>query len=331
MDLLPDADQAAIAATVRDMAAALSPPARLRTLNGEDGVTDAKLWEQAVKQGLFSLHLPETAGGAALGLAELSLVFSELGRGLVAGPFLGTVVAARLAHLAGDRDLLAQIIAGLKVGLLERADAGRVRTFDAADAQAWLLIGPGGTEFYDAGAIVAGNRRRCVDPASRWAEASVAGAPRVRIAAGPFDALAYGSVLIAAMLAGICAATRDASASYAKTREQFGVPIGSFQAVKHRCADAAVRAEAATQLVSYAALTLDDGHPAAGLYWSAARFLSAEYAIANASDNIQNHGGMGLTYEADPHLYLKRAQVLASTLVPDDLRARILSAPPHDR
>jgi len=171
-------------------------------------------------------------------------------------------------------------------------------------------------------------RRPCVDVASRWAEFHVVGEPRARVGREVFDALPYASVLVAAMLSGICEATRDQSAAYAKVRVQFGVPIGSFQAVKHRCADEAVRAEAATQIVTLAALAVRDGRPDADLLWAAARSVTADHAMRNAADNIQNLGGIGYTAEHDAHLFLKRAQVLADLLLtPLDVRTAILEAP----
>jgi alkylation response protein AidB-like acyl-CoA dehydrogenase len=149
------------------------------------------------------------------------------------------------------------------------------------------------------------------------------------VPASRFDAFGHGQVLVAAMLSGIAAATRDASASYAKLRKQFDVPIGSFQAVKHRCAEQAVRAEASTQVVTLAALATDADRADADLLRGSARLVTADYAVANASDNIQNHGGIGYTYEHDAHLYLKRAHVLALTLGdPTTLHEAILAAPP---
>jgi alkylation response protein AidB-like acyl-CoA dehydrogenase len=97
---------------------------------------------------------------------------------------------------------------------------------------------------------------------------------------------------------------------YAKDRVQFGRPIGSFQAVKHRCADMAVRAEVARSLTTFAALALRDGEPDAPRHVLEAKALAVDAALANAHDDVQNHGGMGFTWEADAHLYLKRAWVL---------------------
>src|SRR5215217_7051415 len=217
MDLLPDDEQTAIAASARELIGALSPPERLRTLPPDAPVTEPKLWQAAARQGFFVLDVPEEDGGA--GLAEQTLVFRELGLSLAAGPFLGTVVAAQLALAAADSDLLEQVADGrLPVGLADPLGNGLFRTFDADDAQAFVLVTPDGAAVHDADAVEIVRRRPCVDVASRWAEFRVVGEPRASVGREVFDALPYASVLVAAMLSGICEATRDQSAAYAKVR-----------------------------------------------------------------------------------------------------------------
>jgi alkylation response protein AidB-like acyl-CoA dehydrogenase len=105
-------------------------------------------------------------------------------------------------------------------------------------------------------------------------------------------------------------ASRDLSVDYAGTRRQFGVAIGSFQAVKHRCADMAVRAAAATSMVSYAALAVRDGLASAAFDASAAKAYAAEAALQNSSISVQVHGGMGFTEQMTPHLFVKRARMI---------------------
>jgi alkylation response protein AidB-like acyl-CoA dehydrogenase len=141
--------------------------------------------------------------------------------------------------------------------------------------------------------------------------------------------VARGQVLTAALLVGILEAVRDLSVAHASTRQQFGKPIGSFQAVKHRCADMAVRAEAAGSLLWLAALSLErteggmspgaagggDMERSEALRLAASvKALASEYAVASAHDNVQNHGGMGFTAECSAHLYVKRALEWSVTL-----------------
>src|SRR5215218_6042079 len=187
MDLLPDDEQSAIADAARALVEKHAPPARLHDLTAGAPVTEPTLWRLAAEQGFFGLDVPEEFGGAGLALTEQTLVFRELGRSLAAGPFLGTVVAARLASSAGDRDVLEQLVEGrLPVGLADVVTGGLHRTFDADDARA-----------YDAVAVEEVRRRKCVDAASRWAEFRIIGEPRLAVAAARFEACAYASILVA--------------------------------------------------------------------------------------------------------------------------------------
>jgi alkylation response protein AidB-like acyl-CoA dehydrogenase len=123
-------------------------------------------------------------------------------------------------------------------------------------------------------------------------------------------------LLISAYAVGIAEATRDMAVEYAKTRQQFGKVIGSFQAIKHLCADMAIRAEAAVCQVIFAALVESEPHaesgPRAGARFHsvAARLVAIEAALQNAAQNIQVHGAIGFTAEAEAHLFIKRAHVL---------------------
>ena len=126
-------------------------------------------------------------------------------------------------------------------------------------------------------------------------------------------------VLVASELAGMARATCEQSTQYAKDREQFGTPIGAFQAVKHRCADMAVRAEAAECSVRYAALALigsggEENRDSAPFHVHAARAVAADAAIENAQVNVQNHGGIGFTWEHTAHRYVTRSQIRSRTL-----------------
>jgi alkylation response protein AidB-like acyl-CoA dehydrogenase len=327
MDLLPDADQAQIAAEVRDLLEHHSPPSRLRELADGKPVADPKLWRQATDQGWFALALTEEDGGAGLGLAEQTLLFRELGRYLVPGPFLGTVLAAHVAAASGEDQILAAIVDGrTPVGLCEPSSGDELRTFDADDAEMFLVVDATAATLLPQSALREQRRRPSLDLASRWAELAN-GDALCRVDGD--ETWIRGQVLVAAMLSGIAEATRDASASYAKLRKQFEVAIGSFQAVKHRCAEQAVRAEAATQATTLAALTFDTGRDDGALLAASARLVAGDYAVTNAADNVQNHGGIGYTAEHDAHLFVKRAHVLALTLGdPTELQAAVLDAPP---
>jgi len=328
VDLIPDETQASIASAARAAIGQHAPLERLQALAPAAPVTDDGLWKLAGAQGWFGLHLPEQLGGAGLGLGELALLFQELGRAVVPGPFLGTVLAGYAAAAAGHDGLAAEIAEGrMRVGLLEPVVVGGgARTPDAGEAAAWLMVGPDRAALYDDSAVTVTRTTAAVDPGIRLGDAAVTGPPVIEVG-GPRLA-AIGSVLVAAQLAGICAATRDQSTAYVKVRHQFGAPLGTFQAVKHRCADLAVRAEAAGQLVLLAALALDADRADADLLWPSARLLAADHALRGAGDNIQNHGAIGFTAEHTAHLFLKRAHSLATLLLtPAELRGAVLAAP----
>jgi alkylation response protein AidB-like acyl-CoA dehydrogenase len=126
---------------------------------------------------------------------------------------------------------------------------------------------------------------------------------------GP-DIHGHALVLAAASLAGICGVVQNMAVEYAKIREQFGQPIGTFQAIKHRCADMAVRTEAASAQASFAAIALRDGRADSTFQAIAAKLIAGTYAIASAQENIQIHGAIGTTAELPAHLFLKRAHLL---------------------
>jgi len=323
MDLTLGAEQEAVRDAIRGVLADRLPSSRLRVLLNEPSPMDPDVWREAGSLGWFGLGLPEAAGGAGYGLAEEMLLFVELGRALAPGPWLGTVLAARaLADAAGFRDVLAEVLAGTRpVAVVD--DAGNAlggdgrlagasdAVADADAARALLVLGRDAVRWVaaDAGGVTL-TPAASIDPTRRLARVrfdAATGEP-LPVDAGMLRRVAR--VLVAAEAVGIAERTLEASVAYAKVRQQFGRPIGSFQAVKHRCADMAVRAEVARSLTAYAAVALRDGDADANRHVHEAKALATDAALANASDNVQNHGGMGFTWEADAHLYLKRAWVL---------------------
>jgi alkylation response protein AidB-like acyl-CoA dehydrogenase len=135
-----------------------------------------------------------------------------------------------------------------------------------------------------------------------------------------------GATLTAALSSGIASRTVELAVAYAKQRQQFDKPIGSFQAVKHMCADMLVRAEVARSAVDAAGVLLDDPDTDATLAVHTAKLLASEYAIQNAKTCIQVHGGMGFTWEVDVHLFLKRAAVLATRFGGIDAHAELVAS-----
>jgi alkylation response protein AidB-like acyl-CoA dehydrogenase len=324
MDLLPTDEQDEIVATVR---AQLDREFDLHALSGRDGadrVIDADLWRRCAELGWFGLGLSEHLGGVGYTLAEEALLFAELGAHATPGPFLATVLGARLAALTGDGDTAASILSGDAVVALAEPHgdpdasvgptvSGTFRVTDRAGAQLVLAMADDTASLLAAEDLPA-EPMASLDPLVPISIGTVSDAPARCHLEDASGLRLRATVLVAAELAGIATATAEQSTQYAKDREQFGVPVGSFQAVKHRCADMAVRAEAATSLTRYAALAVLDGRPDAAFHAHAARAVAARNAIENAQVNVQNHGGIGFTWEHTAHRYVTRAQVRSRTL-----------------
>jgi alkylation response protein AidB-like acyl-CoA dehydrogenase len=328
MDLLPTPEQEEIARSTASFLAKELPLTRLRDLLDGPSAIDRVVWSRAAALGWFGLGLAEDLGGVGYGLAEEVLVFREIGRVLAPGPLVATVLAARLAGRCGQVDLAASIVAGdTVVGLgmprpgapAEISDrvSAELDLFDGEWADLVLVAVPTGAALIAASELADVTTVACMDEATRLARARV---DEVTAAAySPTEAedlYRRGAILTSAMLVGIAEATRDQATEFAKNRVQFGKPIGSYQAIKHPCADMAIRSDAAVSQLFFAALAVDTDRPDAGFQASAAKIVATDAARRNAAANVQIHGGMGFTFEQDAHLYVKRAHVLEQAFGP---------------
>ena len=323
MDLLPSPEQQEIIDVVAGFLADHFPTSRLRERAGEPASFDAATWAECGELGWFALGLSEELGGVGYGMIEESLVFRELGRYLAPGPFVASSLGARVAAAAGSSELAASIAGGASPVALAAPRSGDPVAFGDTIAGTFHVIdGPGATHYLvvtetDAALVEAGAAGTLepvpsLDEGTRVARLTVNAAPvAARLPGGEAAELwLRGTVLVSAMLTGVVEATRDQSARYAKERVQFGRPIGVNQAIKHACADMALRAEAAgTQLV-FAALSIDGARPDRAFQVASARVVATQAAITNAAANVQVHGGMGYTYEHDANLYVKRVRIL---------------------
>ncbi len=305
-----------------------------------DADTDAlpPFWGALAEMGWLGLHVDEAYSGEGYGIPELAVVLEELGAAVAPGPFLPTVLASALIASAGKeaaRDLVPGLVAGTTVGAValtgaldatREGDGLRVSGTLAPVVSghlAQLLVARAGDEWC---VLVEGEfgarELTSLDLTRRAAEVVVDGVvvPRRRILtdldAGHVRDVA--AVLFAAEATGGSQWCVDASAEYAKVREQFGRPIGQFQGPKHRCADMLAQTELARAAVWDAARTLDDaGEPAVTeLTASAAAGLAIDAFVRCAKDCIQNHGGIGFTWEHDSHMYLRRALVTRQLIGP---------------
>jgi alkylation response protein AidB-like acyl-CoA dehydrogenase len=302
MDFELSDDQVALQEGIRSFCAGRFPMEVVRSLEQFGGV-DAERWCELGDMGVFSLRLPEADGGVGLGWADATLAFEELGRSLVPGPLVWTQLAAGLVEGAAEGTAV--------VGGIERWDrSGLVEHLAALDVLVVLddvgiwRVDPGGIEGqlveYPLDPLVPVTLVETVPAGEQIADAQTAA-----------DWRRGGAVLTSAYLLGVAEGCTDLAVAYAKEREQFERPIGSFQAVKHLLADNVVRIEVARAAVYAAAVTLDD--PEVGPVdraVAAAKLMADEAAIDCAKTGVQVHGGMGYTWEVDAHLYFKRAYAL---------------------
>ncbi len=320
MDLMQSADQDAIQETVRSFLAKELPPDKVRALFDAESIAGLDhVWRQAGDLGFFGLGLSEDRGGSGFSLTEEMIVFNEVGRTLVPGPWLGSVLAA---HSLNDDALRAQVLSGetpCAIVVAESEDSvtvadGRItvsigRASDVEFASALLLFSGGSLWFVERDDDWTAGALRSFDPTRRVYSLHLDGARCRELCRGQAadQLLRRATILACAEAVGGIESTVEMSVEYCKVRTQFGQPIGSFQAVKHRCADMAVRAEVARSATIYATVCVRDGRDDAGYQLSTAKLLCTDAYLRNGADNIQNHGGMGFTWECDAHLYMKRA------------------------
>ncbi|MFJ5736535.1 acyl-CoA dehydrogenase family protein [Streptomyces microflavus] len=295
MDFQLSDDQRALRSGMRDLLGAVFDRDRLRAAVERGGGVDRGLWRELGAAGFFALRLPEEAGGVGLGLPEAVLLFEEAGRALLPGPLVATHLAAGLVKGAAEGEA---VVTAAEGGGLPVADLG------CADA---VLVAGGVLTGEELAAFVAGARPvRSMDPLTPLHRAEGRSAGAGASEAYPGALRGEGALLTAAEQLGSAARTTEMAVQHAGAREQFGSLIGSFQAVKHLCADMLARTEPARSAVYAAAVTGDPVEIAA------AKLLADDAAVRNARDCLQIHGGMGFTWEADVHLHLKRAWLRAA-------------------
>lgn len=317
-----------LAAATRGWVARNVPPEAVRAALDATGEPAAPAWwGELAAQGLPGVHLPEEFGGGGGGLLDLAVVLEEFGAACLPGPFLPTVLAAAvLARAPEGKALLPGLADGSRIGAVALG-AGSMTAEPAADggyvldgtappvlggAQAGLVLLRAGAVWtaVDAGALEV-RERPGADPTRRTAEVvarRVAVPPERVLGIEPGAVTDLARVLFAAEACGIAAWALRTATEYAKVREQFGRPIGQFQAVKHACADMLVRVEQAR------ALTWDAARDVLPLTGAMAAAAAVEAAFGCAKDCIQILGGIGFTWEHDAHLYLRRATAVRQLL-----------------
>jgi alkylation response protein AidB-like acyl-CoA dehydrogenase len=341
-------EQAQLRETVREFLDDACPIAEVRRLMETAEGWDRGVWKQLAELGLPGLIVPEEHGGAGLGHVDLAIVFEELGRSLACVPYLSTVGLAASALLSveddsGQAELLPAIAGGETTATLAFTEDGggwsldRIGTRASESGDGWTLEGrktvvvdgatadlvlvtaltPDGLGLFavEHGADgLTATPLPSMDPTRKLARIELAGTPARAVGAPGAVAealertLDLAGVALAAEQAGGAARCVEVAAEYARDRAQFGRRIGSFQSIKHRCAEMLVDVESARNAAFAAAALADAGSPDFPVAASLAQAVCSEASFRIAADNIQVHGGIGFTWEHDAHLYFKRAK-----------------------
>ena len=304
MDFDLTQEQKEIKTVARELLAARAPWAKVREA-AERRRYDEALWAELVELGWPGIAVADEHGGQGLGAVELAVLVEELGYACAATPFLSTAAAAAAIQAAGTDEQRARWLPGLAAGELTAGIGTRELAADAGGAGVVVLLDG------DEAVLVDSPRAEpltMIDPPRRFATVSGEGTP---LGPGAVDRV---RAAVAAELVGVCQRALDMTLDYVKNRRQFGVPVGSFQAVSHRCAHMLLHTESARSTAYYAAWAGDadpERLPEAAALAAAAAADGGREVTASA---IQAHGGIGFTWEADVHWLYKRAQLDAALL-----------------
>ena len=352
-DLVPTREHTELASSVRALLDKRSDSQAVRRAIEQPAGFDTDLWATLCDQmGVAALAIPEEHGGAGYTLAETHVVLEELGRALTPSPLLASVVASAALLAAEHHEPLTRIAEGAVATI---AWAGIASTPDTRVGVTWkdgvlhgsvspvlygdvadiLLVAAAhdGVGLFMVDPTASGLTRTRVagmDPTLGFAELEFDGVPAEPIVLDATSALTaahrVGTLATAALQVGCAQRGLDMTVDYTKQREQFGRPIGSFQALKHRMADMLVRVQM-SRAGAWAAIQAHV-HDAPNVDRLAAACASycAESALAVASETIQLHGGIAITWEHDAHLVFKRAQALHQLFgLPHQQRATLIS------
>ncbi|MBZ4559534.1 acyl-CoA dehydrogenase [Mycobacterium avium subsp. hominissuis] len=333
-----------LADSVRSLVARIAPSETLHRAMETPLENPPPYWQAAAEQGLHGVHLSESVGGQGFGILELAIVLAEFGYGAVPGPFVPSAIASALisAH-DPDAKVLSELASGAQIAAYglnccaltatRQGDVlvirGELRAVPAA-AQASLLVLPVAIDSGEAWVMLRAEQLeiepvKSIDPlrpiADVRANAVEVGDDVVLTKLSMATAHALMTTLLSAEAIGVARWATDTASQYAKIREQFGRPIGQFQAIKHKCAEMIADTERASAAVWDAARALDEAREkdwdTAGSHVEFAASVAATLAPAAAQrcaqDCIQVHGGIGFTWEHDTNVYYRRALMLAAS------------------
>ncbi len=318
------------------------PITEVRRLMETPTAYDAGLWAKMAEQGFTGIISPEEFGGLGLGKVELILLMEEAGFALLPGPFFSTVALAgpvfdALGTPEQKKKYLEPICNGQArstVAMLEASaswDPAEVQMSardgkltgqklfvpDAAVADSIIVVARNGVFVVDAkaaGVTIAPMSSMDITRKQYSVKFNNTPAEKLGELAGLGRALDVSTAALVAELVGGMQRSLDLTVQYAKTRKQFGKPIGSFQAVQHQCADMYLETESSRSAAYYAAWALEENAPDAATAVSIAKMYGSDAARSVGNHGIQIHGGMGFTWENDLHLYYRRAKASETAL-----------------
>jgi alkylation response protein AidB-like acyl-CoA dehydrogenase len=275
-----------------------------------DGGDDSSgLWRDLTASGWTGASIADAYGGQGLGTVELALVSESFGRALAPAWFFGNAAAALLVEHAGSDEQKRQWLPGFASGESRGAIGalhpdGTAYAYDVDGAAAIVLVGDGRAAIASTGDIKAESVEG-VDLTRRLSRLSVSESDE--LGGDVASAVDRIEVALSAELVGVASRAMDLAADYARTRHQFGRPVGAYQAVSHRCADMLIDVESARSATLCAAWTADHDPDALPFAASVAKVAAAQGAWRVTASALQVHGGIGFTWEHDCHLLLRRA------------------------
>ncbi len=310
-------DQRDIQRTARDLLAERAKPERVRE-HAEAGTTDTGLWQELCELGWPGIAISEENGGQGLGTIELSILCEELGRSLAPVPLLASAMAACVIEQAGSPEQrerwLPALASGETIGALADAVDGTAElVVSGAEADVIVLLEEDGSGRLLTPEQAEVSRVPAIDPTRSAARVS-AGADAGEALEDGCPGLGRALVAVSSELVGVSERALEMTVEYVKERKQFGVPVGAYQAVSHRCAQMLLDTEKARSTTAFAAWSAD-ADPA-GLAEAAAMAKACASTAGRevTASAIQAHGGIGFTWEADVHWLFKRAQIDAVLL-----------------
>jgi alkylation response protein AidB-like acyl-CoA dehydrogenase len=309
-------DQRDIQRTASDLLSGRATPARVRE-HAEARTLDTALWKELSELGWPGIAVSERYGGQGLGQIELSILCEELGRALAPVPFLPSAMAATVIEHGGSPELCEKWLPGLAsgetVGALGAAVDGTAElVIGAPDAQVIVLVENDGSARVLAAEEAELAPIESIDPTRSAASVGASGSGEEL----PDGCAGLGRALISVSseLVGVCERALSMTVEYVKDRKQFGVPVASYQAVSHRCAQMLLDTEKARSTAAFAAWTADADPERLAETAAMAKAAASDAGCDVTAAAIQMHGGIGFTWEADVHWLFKRAQVDAALL-----------------